>query len=128
DAVAGRLVTQHRVAGRRIGAERQLMRRKEVFGPLRACERPFALRPQYELFAGMADVERHARLPLPAAVLAFEKMADESLLQRLPVAAVEMSEVSVAVHLEPFLLRVGAQPAFEIAAWMQTHAAPIRRR
>ena len=76
----------------------------------------------------MADVERHARLLVPAGVLAFEEMAEEALLQRVAVIAVEMREVGVAMHFQPFLLGAGAQIAFEIAARMQSHAAPIAGR
>src|SRR6185369_12183336 len=81
--------------------------------------------PQHELLAGMADIERHRRLLLPAGTLALEKVAEEPLLQRLAIVAVEMREVGIAVHLQPFLPGAGASPAFEIAAGMQTHAAPV---
>ena len=55
----------------------------------------------------------------------FQEVAEEFLLQGLAVAAVEMREVRVAVHFKPFLLGAGAQPAFEIAARVQAHAAPV---
>ena len=55
-------------------------------------------------------------------------MAEEALLQAGAVVRVEVREVRVAVHLEPFLLGAGGQIAFEIAARMQSLAAPIRRR
>src|SRR5262245_25886172 len=73
----------------------------------------------------MTDVERHARLLVPAGIFTLQKVPEEFLLQRLAVTAVEMGEVRVAVHLEPFLLRTGPQPAFEIAARVQAHAAPV---
>ena len=63
-----------------------------------------------------------------AGVLILEKVAEETLLQRLAVIAVKMREVGIAVHLQPFLLRAGAQPTFEISARMQAHAAPIGGR
>src|SRR5688500_2618537 len=55
-------------------------------------------------------------------------MTKELLLQRHPVVAVEMSEVRVAVYLEPVLRRARTQIAVEIAARMQAHAAPIAGR
>src|SRR5262245_22910144 len=55
-------------------------------------------------------------------------MTEETFLQCLAVAAVEMREVRVAMHLKPLLFGPGSQPAFKIAAWMQTHAAPISGR
>src|SRR4029078_12024208 len=81
--------------------------------------------PQHELLAGMADIERHRRLLLPAGALALEEVAEEPHLQRLAVAAVALREVRIAVPLQPFLPGAGAPPAFEIAAGMQTHAAPV---
>src|SRR5262245_15453606 len=75
----------------------------------------------------MANVERHARLPVPTGVLALEEMAEESLLQRLAVAAVEVREMCVAVDLQPFLLGARAQEAFEIATRVQTHAHNYRQ-
>jgi hypothetical protein len=95
---------------------------------LRPRERPFALGAQDEFLAGMANVERYARLPVPAGVLAFEEMPEEAFLQCLAVAAVEVREMRVAVDLEPFLLGARAQEAFEIAARVQSHAAPVCRR
>src|SRR5262245_24807107 len=76
----------------------------------------------------MTNIERHAWLLLPAGVFALEEMTEEALLQLLAVVTVEMREVGVAVHLQPFLFGAGAEPAFKIAARVQTHAAPIRRR
>src|SRR6186713_876773 len=73
----------------------------------------------------MADVQRHARLLVPAGALALEEVPEELFLQRLAIVAVEMREVRVAVHFEPFLFRAGAQPTFEIAARVQAHAAPV---
>src|ERR1035437_7273712 len=55
-------------------------------------------------------------------------MAEETLLQGLTVIAVEMREVGIAVHLQPFLLGAGGEPAFEISARVQAHAAPIGGR
>src|SRR6186997_2373395 len=98
---------------------------QEIFCPLRARERPFVLRPQDEFLARMTDVERHARLLVPAGILTFQEVAKEFFLQSLAVAAVEVREVRVAMHFEPFLLRAGTQPALEIAARVQAHAAPV---
>src|SRR6185295_17025715 len=101
------------------------VRLQEIFRPLRARERPFVLGAQHEFLAGMADIERHARLLVPARVLALEEVSEKPFLQRLAIGAVEMREVRVAVHFEPFLFRAGAQPTFEIAARVQAHAAPV---
>src|SRR6185437_15436599 len=65
---------------------------------------------------------------VPAGILALEEMAEEALLQRLAIRAVEMREVRVAVHLQPFLLRAGREIALEIAARVQAHAAPVAGR
>ena len=64
----------------------------------------------------------------PAGILAFEEVAKETFLQSLAVVAVEMCEVRIAVHFKPLLFGSGSQPAFKIAACMQTHAAPIAGR
>ena len=76
----------------------------------------------------MTNVERDPWLFVPAGVLTLEKMPEESLLQRFAVAAIEMREVGVTVHLQPFLPGAGAHIAFKISAWVQAHAAPIARR
>ena len=76
----------------------------------------------------MADVEQHLRPLLPAVVDALEETVEELPLQVLAVLRIEQREVRVAVHLQPFLLRAGAQEALEIAARMQPHAAPVGGR
>src|SRR5262249_20109400 len=114
--VAGRLIAQGRLDAWFIDGKPAAIRLQEVPCPMRTRERPFALGAQQEFFTGVTDVERHARPLLPAGVFALEEMAEEALLQLLAVAAVEMREVGVAVHLQPFLLGAGAQPAFKIAA------------
>src|SRR5437867_10389080 len=96
--------------------------------PLRARDRPLVLGAQGEALAGAADVQRHSWLLRPAGVFAFEKMAKKPFLQPDAVVAVEMGEVRIAVHLEPLLLRAGAQEAFEVAARVQALATPVRRR
>src|SRR6266849_55299 len=98
---------------------------EEKFRPLRARERPLELGAGHELFAGMADVKQHLRLLLPPVIESLQETVVEFLLQLLSVLGVEQGEVRIAVHLEPFLLRAGAQEAFEIAARMQPHAAPV---
>src|SRR5439155_18152521 len=83
---------------------------------------------QRELLAGPADIERHLRLPLPAGALALEEMSEKPLLQAGAIARIEVREVRIAVHLQPFLPGAGSEPAFEIAARVQPLAAPVRRR
>src|SRR5262249_21984382 len=57
--------------------------------------------------------------------LTLEEMAEEALLQLFAIAAVEVGEVGVAMHFQPFLRGAGAQVAFEIPAGVQALAAPI---
>ncbi len=128
DAVARRLIGERGFALRRLRAQAAIRRMQEKFRPLRARERPFVLGARHEFLARMADVEQHLRLLVPAGVLALEEMREEAALQVLPVFGVEQGEVRIAVHLQPFLFRAGAQIALEIAARMQPHAAPVRRR
>ncbi len=54
-------------------------------GPLRARQRPFVLGALYELLAGMAHVEQHLGLLVPAVVEAFEEVIEELLLQVVAV-------------------------------------------
>src|SRR5882724_13652436 len=84
---------------------------------------PFALVALDELVE-VPDLELHARLPGPVA-LAFEEVIEEPKLQFAPVVGVEVRPVLDAVRLEPFLLRGGADEAFEVAARMQALSAPI---
>ena len=120
----GGVVGELGVVGR--GLELQLAVGVQIeLGPLRARQRPFVLGARHEFLAGMADVEQHLGLLVPAVVDAFQEMVEELALQVLAVLGVEQREVGVAVHLQPFLLGAGAQVAFEIAAWMQSHAAPV---
>ena len=55
-------------------------------------------------------------------------MSEEALLQADTVIGVEMREVGIAVHFQPFLFRAGGEIAFEIAAGVQALTAPIRSR
>ena len=73
----------------------------------------------------MTNVQRDARLSLPAGIVTFEEVTEKALLQGFAVFAVEMGEVGVAMHFEPFLQRARSEVAFEIAARVQSHAAPI---
>src|SRR5262245_18422334 len=94
-------------------------------GPLGTRERPLALVPLDEFFAGMAHLQQHFRLPAPAGVLALEEVAEELLLQLQAIVRVEMRPVLDDVALEPFLLRRGAYEALEVAARMQALPAPV---
>ena len=69
-----------------------------------------------EFLAGVANLEQHLRLPVPARVLPLEKMPEELLLQRNSVIRVEMRPVLDAMHLEPLLLGSGPHEALEIPA------------
>src|SRR6185312_1628554 len=127
-SIACGLVAEGSFLRRRLRGQDLLLRLEEVFRPARAGERPFVFGAQYEFFAGVTYVEGNARLLVPAGVFAFQKMAEEAALQRVAVTAVEMGEMRVTVHLEPFLLGAGLLPAFEIAAGVQADATPVSGR
>src|SRR5256885_2555060 len=95
--------------------------------PLRARERPLVLRAQLEALARPADIERDARLAVPAGVPVLQKPAEEPLLQSHPVVAIEVREMRFAVHFEPFLFRPCREEALIVAARMQPLSAPVRR-
>src|SRR6516164_5421479 len=69
-----------------------------------------------------------ARLLLPAGIFTFEEVTEKPLLQRFAVCAVEMREVRMAMHLYPLLRGASSQVPFEIAACVQSHAAPVGGR
>ena len=109
---------------------RQLLRvgREMELGPLRARDRPIVLMADDEFLARMTDVELHARLLVPAVLLALEEVAEELLLQVDAVVGVIVRPMLDAVHFEPFLFRRRAEEALEIAARVQRLAAPVRGR
>ena len=47
--------------------------------PLGARQRPFLLRARHELFAGMADVQQHLGLLVPAVLFAFEEVVEDDV-------------------------------------------------
>jgi hypothetical protein len=81
-----------------------------------------------ELFAGVADLQLHFGLLVPAGILALEEVAEELLLQSESIVRIEMCPVLDAVHLEPFLGRGRTYEAFEIAARMQALPTPVCSR
>ena len=125
-AVAERFVAQSRGPLRIVQPETHGLRIEIEPGPLRALERPFVLVPLDEFLAGMADLQLHARLLVPAGVLALEEVAEEAFLQADAVVRVEVRPVRVAVRLEPFLLGGDAEEALEVAARVQALPAPVR--
>src|SRR5450759_4948800 len=94
-------------------------------GPLGARQRPTVLMADNEFLARMTDVELHARLLVPAVLLALEEVAEELLLQPDAVVGVIMRPMLDAVHFKPFLFRCRPEEAFEIAARVQRLPAPI---
>src|SRR5450756_3036828 len=104
ETVTHRLIAQRRRGRGCVEAKALSIGPQEIFRPFRARQRPLVFVAQHKLFVRMPDVERHARLLAPAGVLALEEMAEETLLQGLAVITVEMREVGIAVHLQPFLL------------------------
>src|SRR5262249_58282512 len=98
----------------------QLRAGREVeHGPLGARDRPVLLVADDELLPGMADVELHARLPVPAVLLSLEEEVEEALLQVDAIVGIVVRPMLYAVNLEPFLLRGGTEEALVIAARMQ---------
>src|SRR5450631_3355123 len=81
-----------------------------------------------EFLARMTDIELHARLLVPAVLLALEEVAEELPLQSDAVVGVVMRPMLDAVHFEPFLFRCRAEETFEIAARVQRLSAPIGGR
>ena len=128
-AVAGRVVVQGCRRAGRLRRQRQARPAADNIWSIACARAAIRSRRAARTFRrGWRMLSDTARLLVPAGIFALEKMAEEALLQRLAVIAVEMREVRVAVHLEPFLLGAGAQIAFEIAAGVQPHAAPIGGR
>jgi hypothetical protein len=60
----------------------------------------------------------HRRSPIPAGVLAFEEVAEESLLQGYPGDPVVGAELQ-AMELQPLPLRTGATVPLETAAGVE---------
>src|SRR6185437_11875267 len=119
-------IERERGAGRGRHRGEALPQRIEVKArPLRALERPFVLVPLDEALAGMAELELDRRLAVPAGILTLEEMAEEAFLQPHAVIGIEIRPVLDTVRFEPFLRRGGADEAFEIAARMESLAAPI---
>src|SRR4051795_4031958 len=94
-------------------------------GPPRARERPLVLGALDELLARVADLQQHARVALPAGLLALQVMAEELLLHGHAVAGIEVRPVRVAVHLEPLVLGAGIEVSLDVAARVQALAAPV---
>ena len=89
------------------------------------ADRPGGLGARLEP-VGMAHLEQHLRLlgPVGGWVL-LEEMVEEAALQVAAVIGVEMRPVLDAVRLQPLLGRGSAHEAFEVAARVQTLAAPV---
>lgn len=126
-AVAERLVAQGCLALRVVPHQAHGLRVEIEFGPLRARQRPFAFVPLDERLAGVTDLQLHARLLVPAGVLALEEVAKKALLQADSVVRVEVRPVRIAMHLKPLLPGGGSHEAFEVPARMQSLSTPIRR-
>src|SRR5258708_27015057 len=76
----------------------------------------------------VAPLQLHARLVLPAVVLALEEGIEKALLQLDAVIGIEMGPMLEAVRFQPLVLRSRTHEALEIAARVQTLPAPVRRR
>ena len=96
--------------------------------PLRARNRPFVLRALDKFFAGMAHLQQHFRLLVPAVLFALQKVVEKTLLQPDAVIGVKRRPVRAAVRFQPFVFRCRAHVTLEVAARMQALPAPVRRR
>src|SRR5262245_22731921 len=96
-------------------------------GPLRVRKWPVLFVADNEFLTRVPDIELHARLLVPAIALAFQKIAEELLLQADPIVCVVVRPVLDAVYLEPFLFRRRAVKTLEVAPRMQRLATPVRR-
>src|ERR1700693_3808139 len=114
-----------RVLRRRLRYERAARKIEIKFRPLRARKRPFLLHALLEAVE-MAHLQPHARLAVPAILFAFQKVVEETFLYFAAVVGIEMGPVFDPVDFEPLLCRSGAHKTLEIAARMQSLAAPIR--
>src|SRR5258708_37787092 len=98
-----------------------------IAGAFGALERAFFFSTLDEA-VDVAHLQLHRRLLVPAVFLAVQEMIEEAQLQLTAVIRIEMRPMLDAMHFEPFLLRGGADKAFEIAARMQRLPRPIGRR
>ena len=73
----------------------------------------------------MPHVEQHARLPVPAVLLALQEVIEELELQLAPVVGVERRPVRAAVHFQPFIPGRRTDKALEVAARVQALPAPV---
>src|ERR1700756_1072418 len=98
-AITGGLIGQCHGFWRRLWREKQAVRVQEVFRPLRPGGWPLVFAAKHEFLVWMANIQRDARLFVPTGVFAFEEVAEKPPLQSFAILAVEMREVSIAVHL-----------------------------
>src|SRR5438876_6971827 len=115
------------VPDERLAAEAPVGRVEVELRPPRPGQRPFAFMTLDESLAWMTHLEHDRRLILPPGVFALEEVAEEPFLEAHAVVRVEVRPVLDSVHLEPFLLRGCANEPFEVAAWVQALASPVRR-
>src|SRR3546814_5525730 len=96
-------------------------------GPHGAGQRPFLLVAESAAFR-TADEQAYPAFVLPAVLLALEEMVEEALLPLHELGQVKALEMRSDMGLQPFLPRAGPQESFDIAAQMQTCAAPVGGR
>src|SRR5262245_66382827 len=92
------------------------------FRPLRARERPLVLGAFDEALAGMANLQHHLRLAVPAVLLALQEIAEALLPHLHAVVGVEVSPLRVAVHLAPLLFAPRVEVPIDAAACLQPPA------
>src|SRR5262249_2714378 len=90
--------------------------------------RPFMLVTLDEFLFRVTDKQLHPRLFAPASIVAFQKMAEEPLLQPDTIIRIELQPVGAAMCLQPFLLRRRPHEGLEITARMEAVPAPVRFR
>src|SRR5581483_1978422 len=94
------------------------------FAPLCSCERPLAFRALFEMI-NVPHLQQNGGLSFPSVLLAFKKIVEEALLQFPAVIGVKVCPMFQTVHLKPLLPGCRAHKSLEIAARMQSLAAPV---
>jgi hypothetical protein len=74
------------------------------------------------------DPEHDTGHVLPAVVLAFEVVGEESLLQGDATVGVEVDPVGVTVDLQPLVRRGSLGEGLHVASEMKAVASPVPRR
>src|SRR5688572_2044607 len=96
------------------------------FCPLRSRDGPFVF-VAFNEAVDMAHLQLYPGLFVPAVSLVFKVEIKKPLLQFAAVISIKMRPVLDAVRFQPFIFRGGTHKTLEVAARMQTLAAPVGR-